>query len=63
VSGRRRRGAAIIAQRVDFGRAPTARGANGVMTSPPFAPAAERWALMCVEFTEPVNTPLDPVRA
>lgn len=55
--------AAIIAQRMDFRRSPATRGANGVMTSPPFAPAAERWTLMWVESTEPVNTQLDPVRA
>lgn len=53
----------VVAQRVDFGRASTARGANGVITSPPFAPAAERWALMWVESTDPVNTPVEPVRA
>ena len=66
VAGRQGEGdgaAPIIAQRVDFGRAPAARGANGVMTSPPFAPAAERWALMWVESTAPVNTPVEPVRA
>lgn len=34
--------AKIIAQRVDFGGSPAARGANGMMMSPPFAPAAER---------------------
>jgi len=38
------RPATFIAQRVDFGHAPAARGANEVMTSPLFAPAAERWA-------------------
>ncbi|MDF2811205.1 MAG: hypothetical protein K0S56_2236, partial [Microvirga sp.] len=55
--------APIIAQRVDFGRPPAARGANGMMTSPPFAPAAERWTLMWVESTAPINTPVEPVRA
>lgn len=54
---------AIIGQRVDFRRPTAARGANGMMTSPPFAPAAERCALMCVESTAPVNTSLDPVMA
>lgn len=66
IAGRQGEGdgpAAIVAQRMDFRRSPAARGANGVMTSPPFAPAAERWALMWVESTEPVNTPVDPVRA
>ncbi|CAG1770589.1 hypothetical protein BAC2_01151 [uncultured bacterium] len=57
------RSTGIVAQRVDFGRSSATRGANGVMTSPPFAPAAERWALMWVESTEPVNTPVEPVRA
>jgi len=66
VAGRQResnRAAAIVAQRVDFCRPSAARGANGVMTSPPFAPAAERWALMWVESTAPVNTPVEPVSA
>lgn len=36
----------IVSQGVDFRRPPAARGANGVMMSPPFAPAAERCALM-----------------
>lgn len=66
IAGRQNEGdgpAAIVAQRMDFRRSPTARGANGVMTGPPFAPAAERWALMWVESTEPVNTPVEPVRA
>ena len=45
VAGRQDEGdgtAVIIAQRVDFGGPPAARGANGMMMSPPFAPAAER---------------------
>lgn len=40
------RPAEIVGQGVDFRRAPAARGANGMMMSPPFAPAAERCALM-----------------
>ena len=35
-----------IGQGVDLGRAPAARAADGVTESPPFAPAAERCALM-----------------
>jgi len=65
IAGRQGEGdgaAAIVAQRMDFRRSPAARGANGMMTSPPFAPAAERCALMWVESTEPVNTLVDPVR-
>jgi|GEM_PF-7068733 len=34
-----------------------------LMMSPPFAPAAERCALMWVESTAPVNTPVEPVSA
>jgi len=34
--------AGVVGQRVDLRRPAAARGANGVMTSPPFAPAAER---------------------
>jgi len=36
----------IIGQRVDFGRLTAARATDGVVEGPPFAPAAERWALM-----------------
>jgi len=66
IAGRQDKGdgsAKIVAQRVDFRRSPAARGANGMMTSPPFAPAAERCALMWVESTDPVNTPVEPVSA
>lgn len=48
VAGRKResdRPTGIVGQRVDFRRPSPARGANGVMMSPPFAPAAERCAL------------------
>jgi len=60
IAGRKGKGdgsAKIAAQRVDFRRSSAARGANGVMTSPPFAPAAEQWALMWVESTDPVTRP------
>ena len=43
------RAADVIGQGVDLGRLPAARTANGVIERPPFAPAAERWALMYVE--------------
>ena len=33
---------------VDFGRAPATRAANRLRLSPPFPPAAERWALIWV---------------
>jgi len=49
VSGRDQQGmraADLIGQRADFGRLPTARATNSVVEGPPFAPAAERWALM-----------------
>ena len=36
----------IIGQGVDFCRLSAARAAEGVVEGPPFAPAAERWALM-----------------
>lgn len=36
----------IIRQRVDFGGLPAARAADGIVEGPPFAPAAERCALM-----------------
>jgi hypothetical protein len=36
----------IIGQCVDFGRLTAARATDGVIEGPPFAPAAERWALM-----------------
>lgn len=40
------RAADLIGQRMDFGRLSAARAADGVVEGPPFAPAAERWALM-----------------
>ena len=66
VARRQREGdgaALIIGQGVDFRRPTAARGANSMMMSPPFAPAAERWALMWVESTLPVWTSDFPVSA
>ena len=58
------RPAAILGQRVDFGRAPTARAADRLLEVPPFAPAAERWALMWVESMDIVPIwPVEPVKA
>lgn len=42
----RPRAAAVVGQGVDFRGLPAARTADGVVEGPPFAPAAERWALM-----------------
>ena len=54
----------IIGQRVYFGRLPAARATDGVVEGPPFAPAAERWALMYVESTEAdPYIPVEPVKA
>lgn len=57
--------AARIGQGVDLGRAPAARAADGVRECPPFAPAAERWALMWVLSTAalPTQLPVEPVSA
>lgn len=40
------RTADLVGQRMDFGCLAAARPADGVVERPPFAPAAERWALM-----------------
>ena len=54
----------IICQRMDFGHAPAARAADRVVEGPPFAPAAERSALMYVELIAIVPTmPVEPVSA
>jgi hypothetical protein len=54
----------IVAQGMDLGRPPAARAADGMTEGPPFAPAAERCALMCVESIATVPTiPVEPVRA
>jgi hypothetical protein len=58
------RAAAILGQRVDFGGAAAARAADRLLEVPPFAPAAERWALMWVESIDIVPTrPVEPVKA
>lgn len=54
----------MISYGMNFGRPAAARSADGVLEVPPFAPAAERCALMWVESTAVVLiTPLDPLRA
>lgn len=56
--------AAIFSQRVDFGGAAATRAADRLFEVPPFAPAAERWALMWVESIDIVPIrPLEPVSA
>ena len=55
---------AIIRQGMDFGRAPPARAADGAPEGPPFAPAAERFALTWLESMAIVPTlPVEPVSA
>ena len=68
IARRQRKGngpASRIGQGVDLGRAPAARAANGLREGPPFAPAAERCALMWVLSTaaEPIQLPVEPVSA
>lgn len=49
VPGRDQQGARttnLVGQGVNLGRLPATRPADGVIERPPFAPAAERWALM-----------------
>ena len=54
----------IVGYGVNFSRPSAARSADGLLKGPPFAPAAERCALMWVESTAAVpTTPLDPLRA
>jgi hypothetical protein len=56
--------AAFVGQGVDFRRPAAPRAPDGVAEGPPFAPAAERWALMWVESTATVPTmPVAPVSA
>lgn len=62
------RPADLVGYVVNFGRPSAARSADGLLEVPPFAPAAERWALMWVESTAALTrvvltTPLDPLRA
>ena len=55
---------ALVGQRVDFRRAAAARAPDRRAEGPPFAPAAERCALMCVESIAPVPIiPVEPVNA
>ena len=58
------RAALNVGQGVDFRRSPAARAADGLAKGPPFPPAAERWALMCVLSiaTVPMR-PVEPVKA
>jgi hypothetical protein len=67
VAGRnekRKRTPQIVSQRVNFGRPPAPRAADRVTEGPPFAPAAERCALMCVLSIDIVPTmPVEPVSA
>jgi len=44
--------AAIVGQPVQFGGSPAARATYRLGEVPPFAPAAERWALTCVASIE-----------
>ena len=56
--------AVIVDQAVDLGRPATTRAAYGLGKGPPFAPAAERWALTWVaSIAAPSKMPLCPVRA
>ena len=58
------RPAGFVGQGVDFGGAAAARTADRLREVPPFAPAAERWALMWVaSIAPPPHTPLMPVSA
>ena len=67
VAGRDQEGdgpAAILSQRVDFSGAAAARASDRLFEVPPFAPAAERWALMWVESIDIVPIrPVEPVSA
>ena len=59
------RPALIVHQAMDLGRPAAARAAYALDEGPPFAPAAERWALMEVlsMATSPVQIPVWPVSA
>jgi len=58
------RAAVGVGQGVDFRRPPAARAADGLAEGPPFPPAAERCALMCVLSIATVPmTPVEPVKA
>ena len=61
---KRKRAPQIVGQRMDFGRPPAPRAADRVTKGPPFAPAAERCALMCVLSIDIVPImPVEPVSA
>ena len=54
----------ILSQRVDFSGASASRAAGSLLEVLPFAPAAERWALMWVASMDIVPTrPVEPVKA
>jgi len=54
----------VLGQGMDFCGAPAARATNRLLEVPPFAPAAARWALMCVESIDIVPMrPVEPVSA
>jgi len=56
--------AQCVGQGMNFGRPSAARSTDGLFEVPPFAPAAERCALTCVESTAVVLiTPLEPLKA
>lgn len=58
------RSALLIGQRVNFSRPSAARASDRLDEVPPFAPAAERCALTCVESIDAdKTTPLEPVSA
>jgi hypothetical protein len=67
IAGRDQKGdwaATVLGQHVDFCRATAARAADRVVEVPPFAPAAERCALMCVLSIDIVPIrPVEPVSA
>lgn len=55
-----------VGQGVELAGPAPARASDGVGEGPPFAPAAERWTLMCVLSTDavtPLITPVAPVSA
>ena len=56
--------APFVGYGMNFSRPSAARSSDGLLEIPPFAPAAERWALMWVESSAVVDTTtLLPVRA
>ena len=62
--GERHGPAGLVGYGVNLSRPSAARSSDGLDEVPPFAPAAERCALMCVLSAEaPVTTPLCPLSA